>query len=118
MPTVRKLTPEEVKTIKNRGKGQRKIVEEQYDEYLRNYVPGDYGEADLSPEENRLTVRNRLRAAAARRGLGLEFRRTKGRVLRFRVLDSEEAAALARARAARASTTSPSRARSERQRST
>ena len=68
MPSVRKLEPEEVRAIENRGKGPRKLIEEQYDELLREYNPGDYGEADLDPEENRVTVRNRLKAAAARRG--------------------------------------------------
>jgi hypothetical protein len=109
MPIVRKLPPEEVKMIENRGKGQRKITEEQYDEFLRDYAPGDYGEADLSPEENRLTVRNRLKAAATRRGLGLEFRRTKGLMLRFRVLDSAEAAA--RPKSTRVPAAAASRAR-------
>lgn len=92
MPSVRKLDPEEVRAIENRGKGPRKLIEEQYDELLREYHPGDYGEADLDPEENRVTVRNRLKAAAARRGMALEFRRTKGPTLRFQVYDGAESA--------------------------
>jgi hypothetical protein len=86
MPTIRKLTESEVQTLKNRNRGQRKLVEEQYDAILSEYTEGDYGEAELEPEENRLTVRNRLKAAAKRRGLGLVFRRTKGPVLRFQVV--------------------------------
>lgn len=39
----------------------------------------------LNEEDNRLTVRNRLQAAAGRRGLALTFRRTTGPLLRFRV---------------------------------
>jgi hypothetical protein len=93
MPSVRKLTPEEVRAIEDRGKGQRKLVAEQYDEFLREYHAGDYGEADLSPDENRLTVRNRLKAAAARRGLTLDFRRTKGLTLRFQVQNGAAPAA-------------------------
>lgn len=89
MPSVRKLMPDEVGTVENRGKGQRKIVAEEYDELLREYTAGDYGEADLEPDENRLTVRNRLKAAAARRGLSLDFRRTKGPTLRFQVHNGE-----------------------------
>lgn len=85
MPSIRKLTPDEVSAIENRGKGQRKLIEEQYDAILADYSPGDYGEADLEPNENRLTVRNRLKAAAGRRGLSLEFRRTRGLTLRFQV---------------------------------
>jgi hypothetical protein len=85
MPNVRKLTPEEVRTIENRGKGQRKITEEQYDAFLSDYDVGDYGEADLADDEKRLTVRNRLKAAAKRRGLSIDFKRTQGPLLRFRI---------------------------------
>jgi hypothetical protein len=91
MPMVRKLSDNEVRDIENKGKGQRKLVEEEYDRYLADYEVGEYGEADLAPEENRLTVRNRLKAAAARRGVSLEFRRTSGDLLRFKVLSKDGA---------------------------
>jgi hypothetical protein len=71
MPQVRKLAPEEVQAIENKGKGQRKLTEELYDAFLSEYEVGDYGEAELDPDEKRLTVRNRLRAAASRRDVGL-----------------------------------------------
>lgn len=90
MPSVRKLLPDEVRKIENHGKGQRKLVEEEYDAILSDYNIGDYGEAELLPEENRLTVRNRLKAAAGRRDLGLEFKRTKEDMLRFRVISSAD----------------------------
>jgi hypothetical protein len=86
MPHVRKLSDDEVRDIENKGKGQRKLVEEEYDRYLAEYDVGDYGEADLGPEENRLTVRNRFKAAARRRGVALEFRRTSDTMLRFKVV--------------------------------
>jgi hypothetical protein len=86
MPQVRKLAPEEVQEIQNKGKGQRKLVEEQYDSILSEYAVGDYGEALLDEEENRLTVRNRLRAAATRRNLGIDFRRTQGDLVRFQIV--------------------------------
>ena len=86
MPNVRKLSPEEIRTLENRGKGQRKLIEEEYDSFLSDYGVGDYGEADLDPDENRLTVRNRLKAAALRRNLGLDFKRTTGTLLRFRIV--------------------------------
>ena len=89
MPIVRKLTAEEAQTIENKGKGQRKLIEEQYDRFLADYHVGDYGEADLEPGEKRMTVRNRLKAAAARRGLTLEFRRMTGDTLRFRVVAAQ-----------------------------
>jgi hypothetical protein len=85
MPIVRKLSEQEIQTLENKGKGQRKLTEEQYDAFLADYGPGDYGEAELEEGENRLTVRNRFKAAAARRGLSLTFQPTRGNVLRFRV---------------------------------
>jgi len=48
---------------------------------------GDYGEATLDEGENRLTVRNRLKAAAGRRNFGVEFRRTSGDLIRFRIVE-------------------------------
>ncbi len=87
MPQVRKLAPEEVQDIQNKGKGLRKLVEEQYDAILSDYAIGEYGEAILEPEENRLTVRNRMKAAATRRDIGIEFRRTSGDLIRFKIIE-------------------------------
>ena len=87
MPQVRKLAPEEVQTIENKGKGTRKLTEELYDSILSDYEVGDYGEAVLDEGENRLTVRNRLKAAAGRRSVGVEFRRTNGDLIRFRIIE-------------------------------
>jgi hypothetical protein len=86
MPQVRKLPPEEVWSYENKGKGQRKLTEEEYDRYLSDYEVGDYGEAELGEGENRLTVRNRFKAAAGRRGVSLYFPRTTGNVIRFKVV--------------------------------
>jgi hypothetical protein len=63
----------------------RRLVEEQYDAFLAGYEAGDYGKAELDEGENRLTVRNRFKAAAARRGVNLTFPRTTGNVIRFQV---------------------------------
>jgi hypothetical protein len=92
VPTVRKLAPDEVQTLQTKGKGQRKLVEEEYDRYLADYGSGDYGEAELGVDEKRLTVRNRFKAAAGRRGIQLTFMRTKGSVLRFTVAPTLAAA--------------------------
>ena len=100
MPTVRKLSLDEVQALQNKGKGQRKIVEEQYDTILSEYSAGDYGEAELDSEEKRLTIRNRLKAAAQRHGLALEFKRTTGNTIRFRVLEENGVSAGAPAAAA------------------
>ena len=86
MPQVRKLAADEVQALQNKGKGQRKLVEEQYDAILRDFSAGEYGEAVLEPGENRLTVRNRFKAAARRQGVTLEFRRTSDNLLRFKVV--------------------------------
>ena len=87
MPQVRKLTPEEVYALENKAKGQRKMTEELYDTILADYATGDYGEADLEQTDNRLTVRNRLRAAAKRRGVDITFHRTNPGILRFQVVE-------------------------------
>ena len=87
MPQLRKLTPAEVQTLEYKPTGQRKLVEQQYDAILSDYAVGEYGEAALDPDENRLTVRNRLRAAAVRRGLGIDFRRTSGDFIRFQIVE-------------------------------
>ena len=73
MPQIRKLTPAEVQTLEYKPTGHRKLIEEQYDAILSDYAAGEYGEAALEPDEKRLTVRNRLRAAAVRRGLEIDF---------------------------------------------
>jgi hypothetical protein len=87
MPNFRKLEPEEVKAYQDKGKGTRKLTEELYDSILSDYEVGDYGEATLDEGDNRLTVRNRLKAAANRRGIGIEFRRTNGDLLRFKIIE-------------------------------
>jgi hypothetical protein len=87
MPQVRKLAPEEVQVIQDKGKGTRKLTEELYDSILSEYEVGDYGEATLDDGENRLTVRNRLKAAAGRRSIGINFRRTWGDFIRFQIVD-------------------------------
>jgi len=94
MPQVRKLAPAEVETLEYKSKGQRKLVEEQYNAILSDYAVGDYGEAVLEPEEKRLTVRNRLIAAAKRRDVGINFRRTKSELLRFQIVAHENGEAV------------------------
>lgn len=85
MPTLRKLTQEEGRALDAKPLGQRARIAVENDRYLVDFAPGDYGEVQLDAADNRLTVRNRLQAAAARRGVALTFRRTTGPKLRFRV---------------------------------
>lgn len=90
MPQVRKLSDQEVTALQNKGKGKRQLAEEAYDTMLSEYETGDYGEASLDPGEKRLTVRNRMKAAAKRRGIGLLFQRTSGDMVRFKVVPAAE----------------------------
>lgn len=91
MPQIRKLALEEVQALQSKGKGQRKLVEEEYDTMLKQYTIGEYGEAYLEPGENRLTIRNRLRAAMRRRGFDLDFKRTSAELIRFKVIEEARA---------------------------
>nr|PZN34543.1 MAG: hypothetical protein DIU80_02570 [Chloroflexota bacterium] len=85
MPQVRKLPPEEVRAIENKGKGKRKLTEEEYDRILADFNVGDYGEVIPDEGERRLTIRNRLKAAAKRCQVSLSFLRTRDNVIRFKV---------------------------------
>jgi hypothetical protein len=99
MPTVRKLTAEEVVDLeRKRGKGDtaRTDIARQYDQFLIEFEPNEHGEVQLNEGENKLNIRNKLRAAAERHGLRLEFIRANGIVVRFKVLSengTEEAVA-------------------------
>ena len=81
--------PEEVQLIEGTRKGPRKLTEEQYDALLSEFEIGDYGEAELGEDEKRLTVRNRSKAAATRRGIAIDFKRTQGDIIRFRIVASD-----------------------------
>ena len=89
MPTIRKLDADEVR---RGGKPQsaRSQVQQEYDTYLAEFSPDEYGEAVINEDESKLTVRNRLRAAATRRGLEVNFLRSPGPVIRFQVTTPSE----------------------------
>lgn len=70
-------------------------LQELYDSILADYAVGDYGEAVLDEGENRLTVRNRMKAAATRRGIGINFRRTQGDLIRFQIIEHSNGAVAA-----------------------
>lgn len=76
MPTVRKMTPEEVAAIEEHRENHRREIIALYDELLRDCQINDAVEIELEPDERRPTVIARLKAAAARRqpALVLEFR--------------------------------------------
>jgi hypothetical protein len=91
MPTVRKLNEDEfMQYLRNNG-GVRSEIEREYDRYLADFAPGDYGMVALSEEEGtrKQTVRNRLTAAADRRGLVIGFIKTRGNAIRFKIEDGD-----------------------------
>ncbi len=85
MPAVRKLNPEEIRAVEDKGKGVRKLTEEQYDRAVAGFEVGDYGELTPDRDEKRLTAQGRLRAALSRRGLYVAFLPTRGDAIRFKV---------------------------------
>lgn len=91
MPTIRKLQESEVQGLTNKGETARAQVAREYDGYLADFSPNDYGEATVDEGESKLTVRNRLRAAAGRRGLKMTFLRTSGPMVRFKVEEDDGA---------------------------
>jgi hypothetical protein len=86
MPIVRKLTAEEVAALGRKRNDARSEIAQQYDQFLIEFGPNEHGEVQLDEGDNKLNIRNRLRAAAERRGLKLEFIRTNGLVVRFKLL--------------------------------
>jgi len=89
MPVVRKLTAEEVAELErktSKGNNARNEIAEQYDQFLIEFGPNEHGEVQLDEGESKLNIRNRLRAAAERRGLKLEFIRSNGIIVRFKVV--------------------------------
>ncbi len=79
MPSLRKLDAHEVHLIKNKGVSARKQTAEEYDGYLADFSYGDYGEAIITADEKRETVRSRLKSAGERHDppMKVTFRRTR-----------------------------------------
>ena len=94
MPSLRKLEQQEVKTFERAGDGVRTEVAREYDSYLADFEPDDYGEALLAEHESKPSVRNRLLAAAERRGWTLDFIRTQGPLLCFKVVPEDDGEAI------------------------
>jgi hypothetical protein len=81
MPAVRKITGDEYHTV-----GIRAATEREYNEHLSNFGPGEYGCVELTEgDATKQTIRNRLAAAADRKGLVIRFIKTKGDSIRFKI---------------------------------
>jgi hypothetical protein len=85
VPSIRKLSPDEVHERKHGKMSQRALVSREYDTMLGQFDIGDWGELVVDPSEKRLTIRNRLQAAAERKNVKIRFFRTQGPVIRFEV---------------------------------
>lgn len=80
MPSVRKLTNQEVDQINNKGKGQRKLVEEAYDTIL----------SEMSRKMLRLEPTDGCETGS-KQPLGggdfdIDFKRTGGDIIRFQIV--------------------------------
>jgi hypothetical protein len=89
MPQFRKVSPAEIAALDRPQHGARAQVAREYDAYLAGFAAGDYGQAALIDGERRAVVRQRLHAAARRRGLALRFRSGPG-PLTFHVMAAPE----------------------------
>ena len=85
MPSFRKLCAAEVAALHQGSSGARAKIAHVYDAYLADFAIGDHGRAELAIGERRALVRERLHAAARRRGLALRFRPGPGTALVFHV---------------------------------
>ena len=81
MPIFTKLSDEESYRYKNRStkeKGnKRQETRQRYSEFLEKHQPGDKAAWKMSEGENKVTVKNRLKAAADELGWKLKFERTR-----------------------------------------
>ena len=87
MPTLRLIPPEEVEKLrakKGGNNGARKAIEAAYDLLLADFSAGDMTEVTLDPDDVKVNVRNRLKAAAERPALEIKFIRVRDEsLLRF-----------------------------------
>ncbi len=93
MVQFRKLNPQGTDTLFEKGKrgsvaSERAKIREEYKGYLSQLAIGEGGELILGEHERKTTVRNRLNRAARELGIRLEYKRSKGNVIRFRVVPS------------------------------
>src|SRR5262245_14267944 len=94
MPNLRIWTDEEVakaKASKN-GKGSRKAIEFEYNEFIAQMYLGQYATLELGDGDTKPTVRNPLKAAASRYGQVIHFQRTRDRTVIFYLDEQQEEA--------------------------
>lgn len=88
MPTLEKMSDDEVQALKTgRRPSKRKQIRQQYMDIINSLEVGEGGVLSLEEGENRITARNRLRAAAKSLDKHVTFYRTRGPRIRFIVGD-------------------------------
>lgn len=87
MPVLRKAE----KPAKVQKSNVRKHVAAEYDALLFEYNVHDYVEVDLSKDDNKITVKNRLAAAAKRRNMWIKWGRGKANMLCFELMPKGQA---------------------------
>jgi hypothetical protein len=87
MPTLAKWSAEEIAAVtakKPNGNGEaRKKIEQEYDALIAELNAGDWGTLTPDEGESKVNIRNRLKAAAKRRGLTAVFLRTRDDSVKF-----------------------------------
>lgn len=84
MPSVRKLSVEEVKSVEEKGLSQRAKTAAEYDAFVADLVTGDY--IEVTPDgESKPTIRHQFNAAAQRAGVEIKWLRGKSSTLKFKV---------------------------------
>lgn len=71
-------------------KGQRTAMRKQYIEYIESLGNGEVGKLVLEPQENVLTIKNRLKAAAKAEGIDIKIKSRKPYVYFARTLDLQK----------------------------
>lgn len=89
MPTFEKMTKDDVADIldskrRGRGKSQRERTLAKYVEQLQVLTPGEGITVKLDDEDNRQTVKNRMKRAADRLGIEVDFIRSRGVIRVYR----------------------------------
>lgn len=83
MPTFRILSAEELESFQPPVTGERARIRAEYREYIQTINPGEGGELQLSADEKKVTIKNRLKRAAAEMNMMIEFKRSSSETVRF-----------------------------------
>lgn len=92
MPTLRRMTPEEEMAAKLRAikpVNVRQQIAQEYDQLIGDLGVDDYAITTLDDGDSKATTRNRLKAAAERKGLTIVFHRTRDTTVAFHLEEAK-----------------------------